>query len=655
MWGFSKILIANRGEIAIRVITAARALGYQTVAVFCEVDRDTPHVRLADQACCIGSGSEPSAYLDIERLLAACKRVGADAIHPGYGFLSENADFAAACEAAGIVFIGPSSGIIRLMADKAKAKQKMAASGVPCVPGYDGDDQSDEMLLHQAASIGFPIMIKASHGGGGRGMRLVHEREEFLQQVEIARREALGAFGSGDVILERAIQQPRHIEIQIMGDRFGTVLHFGERDCSVQRRHQKVIEEAPSTAVSAGLRERMTGAAVEGVRSIGYVGAGTLEFLVDRSGEFYFLEMNTRIQVEHPVTEMVTGRDLVALQIAVAAGEALPIQQDEITISGHAIEARLYAEDTAIDFLPQSGRIARADFPVGPDLRVDHWIENGQMVSPHYDPMLAKLIAHGRTREEARRRLLAGLRACTVFGLTSNRDFLIACLEDGAFVDGEIDTSFIQRRLSNREPPSVTKREGAFAAMAWYVAQSAEDPMHLFAPAWSAQSRTATPIRLVGSSVTLSAALVAHGEGRFTVLVGDETVDVQLFAASAGELRCMMHEVVETVRYSLDGNTLWLDFGGRLLTFDNDLSLSDEPGQGASTEGGIIAPMSGLIVAVHVTEGQLVSRGEALVTISAMKMEHRVAAPFDGTVVELTAIADRQVDVRALLARIEAA
>ena len=417
---FTKILIANRGEIACRIIRTAQTLGYRTVAVYSEAEPLALHVTLADEAVCIGPAPVRESYLNIAALLAAARSTGADAVHPGYGFLSENDGFAQACLDAGLVFIGPDPQAILKMGNKAGAKRLMLAAGVPCVPGYQGADQSDATLLTKAAEIGFPIMVKAAAGGGGRGMRLVEHPQDLPVALVSARSEAGNAFGSEELILERAVLEPRHVEIQVFGDRHGHIIHLGERDCSIQRRHQKVFEEAPSPAVTPELRARMGAAAVAAARTVNYVGAGTVEFLLDREGHFYFLEMNTRLQVEHPVTECITGLDLVAWQIAVARGEPLPLTQEQVPLNGHAIEVRLYAEDPYNGFLPQSGDVALWHPPTGEGVRVDHGLASGQIVSPHYDPMIAKIIAHGATRDEARRRLIGALQRTRLLGLPHN-------------------------------------------------------------------------------------------------------------------------------------------------------------------------------------------------------------------------------------------
>ena len=440
---FDSIMIANRGEIALRVIRTAKALGYKTIAVYSEVDAHAPHVAVADDAICIGPGPVSESYLNIARLLDAARKSGAQAIHPGYGFLSENAAFAREVESAGLTFIGPTPEAIDLMGNKAAAKRRMMAAGVPCVPGYEGEDQADAAFVAAAQKIGYPVMVKAAAGGGGRGMRLVTTPKDLSAALRTARSEARNAFGSDELILEKAIQRPRHVEIQVIADQHGTVLHLGERDCSVQRRHQKVVEEAPCPVMTATLRERMGASAVEAARSIGYRGAGTIEFLLDESGEFYFLEMNTRIQVEHPVTELVTGLDIVTLQIAVAEGRTLDMRQSDVRLNGHAIEVRLYAEDPGNDFLPVTGTILHWTPAQGEGVRIDSGIVSGQEISPHYDPMLAKIIAWGQTRDDALARLITAVSSSELFGLKSNKSFLAEILMHPAFRRGEVTTAFL--------------------------------------------------------------------------------------------------------------------------------------------------------------------------------------------------------------------
>ncbi|MBL4740563.1 MAG: acetyl-CoA carboxylase biotin carboxylase subunit [Sneathiella sp.] len=440
---FSKILIANRGEIACRIIRTAHSMGYKTVAVYSEADKNALHVKMAGETVCIGPADASMSYMNIERIIQASKDTGADALHPGYGFLSENPNFAEACIENGITFIGPDPHAIRVMGNKAAAKRKMIKAGVPCVPGYEGEDQSDRQFIEAARQIGFPVMVKAAQGGGGRGMRLVKKPEKLEKALKAARSEAQNAFGSGELILEKAVIEPRHIEIQIFADTDGNIVHMGERDCSIQRRHQKVIEEAPSPAVSSQLRSEMGDAAVSAAAAIDYFGAGTVEFLLTDEGDFYFLEMNTRLQVEHPVTEFITGFDLVEWQLRIARGEKLPKAQSDIPLAGHAIEARLYTEDPYNNFLPKVGTLVEWIPASGTGIRVDHGLESGLEITPYYDPMIAKIIAYGETREEARERLIVALEETVDQGLITNRLFLIECLQAEAFIQGDVTTAFI--------------------------------------------------------------------------------------------------------------------------------------------------------------------------------------------------------------------
>ena len=448
---FNSILIANRGEIACRVIRTAKQLGYRTIAVYSEADAGAPHMQLADAAVCIGPGPVGESYLLADNILAAAASSGAEAIHPGYGFLSENAAFAEAVESAGLVFIGPTREAIDVMGNKAESKRRMIDAGVPCVPGYEGLDQSDKTLLAEGNKIDLPLMVKAAAGGGGRGMRLVHDYKELANAIKLARAEAESAFGSGELILEKAIIQPRHVEIQVFADTQGNTIHLGERDCSVQRRHQKVVEEAPCPIMTPELREQMGQSAIDAAKSVNYRGAGTVEFLLDSSGAFYFLEMNTRLQVEHPVTELITGLDLVELQINVAQGQPLGLTQEDIKLQGAAIEVRLYTEDPSQDFLPASGPVDLWQPASGVGVRIDGGISTGQAISPFYDPMVAKVIGYGADRETARLRLIDALKETVLFGTANNKDFLIQCLEKQRFIDGAATTAFIAEEFNETD------------------------------------------------------------------------------------------------------------------------------------------------------------------------------------------------------------
>ncbi|MEM8752224.1 MAG: biotin carboxylase N-terminal domain-containing protein, partial [Pseudomonadota bacterium] len=528
MMSFDAVLIANRGEIARRVIRTCRALGLRAVAVHSEADADAPHVREADDAVAIGPAPAAESYLDAERIIEAARATGAGAIHPGYGFLSENADFAEAVEAAGLTFIGPPGSAIRAMGDKAAAKRAMIAAGVPVAPGYEGGDQSDEALVEAAERVGFPLMVKAAAGGGGKGMRLVAGAADLLAAIAEARAEARSSFGDGALILERAILDARHVEIQIFADAHGACLHLGERDCSVQRRHQKVLEEAPCPAVTPALRDAMGAAAVAAARAVDYRGAGTVEFLLDAKGDFYFLEMNTRLQVEHPVTEEVTGLDLVALQIAVAAGEPLPFAQGDLRIEGHAIEARLYAEDAAAGFLPSTGRVEI--WRPSPLVRVDDGIAEGGEVTPHYDPMIAKLIARGPTREAARLKLIRALEDTAVAGPKTNRAFLIDVLAHPVFAAGEATTGFldggaVESRAGCAPPAEALAVAAALALTADRdAAYAAAGLVGCDQLGWRSDGAGAVPISLVFEGERLDAAATPIAAG-WRVRAGEDEVE----------------------------------------------------------------------------------------------------------------------------------
>ena len=451
MQRFESILVANRGEIACRVLRTANALGYRTVAIYSDADADAPHVKLANVSIRIGPGPARESYLVPELIISAAVDSGAEAIHPGYGFLSENGAFADACEAAGLVFIGPHSEAIEIMGNKAESKRRMIEAGVPCIPGYQGVEQADDVFLTAAENLGFPVMVKAAAGGGGRGMRLVDDPRELQKAISLARAEARAGFGSDELILEKALLEPRHVEVQIFADNHGNTIHLGERDCSIQRRHQKVIEEAPCPIITDEVRQQMGKSAVNAAKSVGYRGAGTVEFLLDSSGSFYFLEMNTRLQVEHPITELITDVDLVAMQISVAQGVPLLISQSDVELKGHAIEARLYAEDPGQDFLPSSGKIELWSPASGEGIRIDSGICSGQEISPFYDPMLAKVICYGSDRDSARKRLIDALKNTALFGISNNKQFLIDCLGKEAFVNGVATTAFLEKEFQADE------------------------------------------------------------------------------------------------------------------------------------------------------------------------------------------------------------
>ena len=648
MTKFDKILIANRGEIAVRVMRSARALGYRTVAVFSDADADALHVQVADEAVRIGPAPVGESYLKIDNILAAIRASGAQAVHPGYGFLSENADFADALAKAGVTLIGPPADAIRLMGDKRRAKIAMIAAGVPCVPGYEGDDQSDEKLLNEARKVGLPLMIKAAAGGGGRGMRLVNDFADVPSSLAAARAEAKSAFGDGDLILERALMNARHVEIQVFGDKHGNVVHFGERDCSVQRRHQKVIEESPSPAVNPELRAQMGAAAVQAARACNYVGAGTVEFLLDGSGEFYFLEMNTRLQVEHPVTEMVTGVDLVELQLRVAAGEPMGVAQDEISLTGHAMEARLYAEDPRAGFLPQTGKVELWRLPDVDWLRVDHGVCEGQTVSPFYDPMLAKVIAYGRTRTDAARRLAAGLEDIQLAGVRTNQEFLVAILRNQTFLAGEATTRFIE--TSMQDDPSLAPEAASPELLALAAALRRAGPK--LEGRRPAPSQTWIPLTLALGRERIVVRVLERNHHLFDVDVGGEVASLRLVEIGATSVRYELAGVLKRAHFQTNGPRLSLNIGQGARELE-DLTLAPPEVDEAESAKELKAPMDGAIVDVRCEVGQKVTKGQTLVVLEAMKMQHQITAGMDAVVSEVDVSLGAQVKNRQRLVLLE--
>ena len=634
------LLIANRGEIAARIIRTARAMGIATVAVHSEADAGALHVAMADEAVAIGPAPARESYLVIERLLEAARQTGADAIHPGYGFLSENADFAEAVAAAGLTFVGPSAECIRVMGLKDAAKARMKAAGLPIVPGYQGEDQSLAHLERMAARIGFPLLVKAVAGGGGKGMRPVHGAGGFLDALLAAKREAASAFGNDSVMLEKLIQRPRHVEVQIFGDAHGNVVHLFERDCSLQRRHQKLIEEAPAPGLSARLREMLGAAAVAAGTAIGYRNAGTIEFILDMDDldeegdpRFFFMEMNTRLQVEHPVTEAITGLDLVEWQLRVARGEMLPLMQAGIEATGWAMEARLCAENPDAGFLPATGTFRRLLFPAG--ARVDTGVRSGDAVGVHYDPMIAKVIARGATREEARIGLVRALDAVVAEGVTTNRAFLARLVAHPAFAAGEIDTGFIPRHeeslfAEGRPDP------GVIAAVALSATPDTEG-----APGFAGPFRLNLPMRIHGAlwardGMQWKTEVAGSGRERLVFVDGEPV-------APRGDL--VLVEGEEGVEGRADGET-W-----RLFRHNPAAAL----GEAAASSGEILAPMPGRVLAIDVKEGDRVEAGARLLVLEAMKMEHRLSAPFDARVTMIGVVAGAQVAEGTLLLRLEPA
>ncbi|MDQ7975221.1 MAG: biotin carboxylase N-terminal domain-containing protein [Rhodocyclaceae bacterium] len=648
---FDSLLIANRGEVALRIVRSARALGLRTIAVYSDADTDAEHVRHADAAVRIGGPLPAQSYLRIDAIVDAALASRARAVHPGYGFLAENADFAAACAAAGLVFVGPSPEAIRAMGDKAGAKRRLQAAGVPCIPGYEGEDQGDARLAAEAARIGWPVMIKATAGGGGRGMRRVDAAQDFAALLASARSEARHAFGNGTVILERALVAPRHVEIQVLADRHGHIIHLGERDCSVQRRHQKVIEEAPSPAVDAALRESMGATAVAAARAIGYEGAGTLEFLLDAEGRYYFMEMNTRLQVEHPVTEAITGLDLVALQLRIAAGERLPLAQEDVRFDGHAIEVRLCAEDPAAGFVPDSGALVQ--WRPAPGLRTEHALRPGIAVPPFYDPMIAKLVAHGATREEARRRLLRGLQETQALGIRTNQHFLQRCLVQPAFVRGQATTAFVADHLDALLAPEGDADAVALAAFALQAAgRGMPSPL---------VHGLACPLRLELDGQLHEARLTPRRDARWRVQVGDRLWHIALLASRDDELRLAWEDEAggatqqETVHVAREPGTeaLLLHARGRAWRVEDHSRRSAVSGAAAVGDGLLRASTTGRVVAVLAAQGDTVAAGQALIVLEAMKMEHLHGAPRAGRLRALQVRVGDQVAARQVLAEVD--
>jgi geranyl-CoA carboxylase alpha subunit len=639
---FTRVLIANRGEIARRIIRSAKAMGLQTVAVYSEADRGALHVREADAAVCIGAAAPAASYLNIASIVAAAKASGAGAVHPGYGFLAENAAFAQACTDAGLVFVGPPASAIVAMGDKAAAKQLMKRAGVAYIPGFDGI-QDEATLAAAANKLGYPVMIKAAAGGGGRGMRRVENAADFSAALRSARSEAENAFGNGELILELALNAPRHIEIQVFADSHGNVIHLGERDCSVQRRHQKIIEETPSPAVSAELRERMGTAAINAAKSIGYVGAGTVEFLLDKDGEFFFMEMNTRLQVEHAVTEAITGLDLVAMQLRVAAGEPLGLAQKDVKFFGHAIEVRLCAEDPAQDFLPQSGEVRLWHAPKS--VRVDHALESGTVVPPFYDSMLAKFVAHGDTRDLARTRLIDALEHCSALGIATNRSFLIDCLRNEAFAKGQATTDFVSRFFPPETRAAAVPDAGtlALAAILFHEATSKNGPYSRELRNWASNGALETPVTFEIAGQRQDVRVKPGTNDGFDVSCTDNMFEIRNVRIEPQRIAFSLENVDRSARYVFDGGTLLLDIGGRDYRLRNVLLDPPRAAAGGAADGRVIAPMNGRVSALETLVGAPVAAGQTLLVLEAMKMEHPVAAPVAGTVAEIAVAPGEQV------------
>lgn len=655
---FEKILIANRGEIAVRIMATCREMGVRTVAVYSEADRQARHVYEADEAYCIGPASAAQSYLRIGGIIDVARQSGAQAIHPGYGFLSENAAFVEACEQAGIVFIGPPASAMRLMGSKIAAKQLAQLVDVPTVPGYNGESQDAALLMSEAARIGFPLLIKASAGGGGKGMRTVFAADDFLEQLDGARREARAAFGDETVFLERLIQQPRHVEIQVLGDQHGHLIHLGERECSIQRRHQKIVEESPSIALTPELRVEMGAAAVRLASAAGYTNAGTMEFMLDDDKHFYFLEMNTRLQVEHPVTELVTGLDLVRHQLLIAAGEELGITQEQVRQRGHAIEVRLYAEDPQQNFLPSTGTISRFVQPQGPGVRVDSGVEDGDEISQFYDPMIAKLIVYGEDRPAAIARLQRALEHSAIFGVTTNVALLHAISIHPAFQAGLTHTSFLSDYGLLAENAAVETPEEALIAAALYDIRN-EIESRGTQPSVNGHLQPASanainpwlalgPWRMIGETFTITyndgdrerrVALKQLADTSETWRVQVDTQPAEdvtctygndallLLKRGARQTRLYVQRQKDETQVIVNGHTCRLH-----RRQPPDVETAARAGGSAHAQKALTAPMTGTIVKVRVRDGESVQAHQVLVILSAMKMEHAITAPYDGTV-----------------------
>jgi len=662
---FNKILIANRGEIACRVIKTARRMGIRTVAVYSEADANARHVRLADEAVLLGPAAARESYLVADKIVDACKRTSAQAVHPGYGFLSENADFADALATNGIAFIGPPASAIRAMGSKSEAKKLMCKAAVPLTPGYHGDDQTPALLHKEADAIGYPVLIKAAAGGGGKGMRLVEKSGDFPDALASCKREAISSFGDDHVLIEKYITKPRHIEIQVFADTQGNCVYLFERDCSVQRRHQKVLEEAPAPGMTPERRRQMGEAAVAAAKAVGYVGAGTVEFIANQDGSFYFMEMNTRLQVEHPVTEMITGQDLVEWQLRVAAGQPLPLAQEQLQIRGHALEARIYAEDANKGFLPSTGSLIRLSPPAETlNVRVDTGVEEGDEITPFYDPMIAKLIVWDEHRDAALARMRQALADYRVAGVTTNIDFLSRLVACPAFAGADLDTGLIERQKEFLFPATqAVPRDALLVAtvgeLLWeqhaarLKAKSSGDP---WSP-WHARDgwrMNLSAARLIGfrDGDSLVEALVRYQGERWAITINGETslargrkLDGDQFAVEFDDRRLMASVVAVEGKRSI-----FLHGATYTLLRDDPLHLVEA---GGAHGGGLTAPMPGKVVALLAQPGQKVEKGAPLLILEAMKMEHTITAPAAGTVKAFCYSAGEQVADGAALVEFE--
>ena len=642
----SRLLIAGRGEIARRIMRTAREMGIATVAVYAEPDADAPFVRDADQAVSLRGTTSQETYLDIEKIIDAARRTGADGVHPGYGFLSESADFARAVVGAGLTWVGPRAEAIATMGDKLAAKKLMTEASVPTLPAVKVARSVTKEVRKRAANVGYPLLVKAASGGGGKGMRVVGDEADLADAVSAARREAASAFGDDTVFLERFLKGARHVEVQVFGDGHGNIVHCFERECSIQRRHQKIIEEAPSPAVDAELRRRLGEAAIEAARAVGYDNAGTVEFRLDKDGDFYFLEMNTRLQVEHPVTEEITGLDLVREQINVAEGAPLSFCQDELRMDGHAIEARIYAEDPANDFLPATGLLIAWRPDAALPARFESGVEAGSEVSPYFDPMLAKVIVHARDRTEAASRLANVLERLQMPGITSNRDFLVNVLRHDAFIAGDTTTDFIERHspARKRDVSEEQVRSAALAAaLASQRARRAEARVLATIPSgWRNNPSAMQQVRYMHRDEEVLTQYFRQGNGTFTYEVSGHGGEARMVRSDDGWIELEIDGVQQTLSVVSRGADHWVQGPAgevRLIEVPRFPETERE-----RTAGGYLAPMPGRIVSVHVSPGQQVTAGEVLVIVEAMKMEHVITCSEDGIVTEVRVVADEQVE-----------
>jgi acetyl/propionyl-CoA carboxylase alpha subunit len=661
MTSIGKLLIANRGEIAARVIRTARTMDIPTVAVFSDADADAPFVHDADEAVRLPGTAPADTYLRTDLILDAARRTGANAVHPGYGFLSENAGFAKECAEAGLIFVGPPPEAIEAMGSKITAKETMAAAGVPVLPGITIDDDTEvdgaALGVQVGQEIGYPVLVKAAYGGGGRGMRIVRRKADLLEAVEGARREAVTAFGNGTVFLERYLDSPRHVEVQIFGDTHGTVVHLFERECSIQRRYQKIIEEAPSPAVDDVLRKELGTAAIAAGKAIGYVGAGTAEFVLAADGRFYFLEVNTRLQVEHPVTELVTGLDLVRLQLLVAEGHPLPTEALTATVTGHAIEARLYAEDVAAGFLPATGTVHGFTVPDLPGVRVDAGVAEGSEVGVHYDPMLAKVIAHGPTRDDACRTLARALADSRLHGVVTNRELLVGILREPEFRAGEIDTGYLTRHdplglaQSWRAPDAVRVHALAAALAAQAERRASSSVLRTLPSGWRNVPSEPQQVVFTVDGAEIDVRYRVRGRTVDASVNGEPVPGLTLLSASAGDVDLELAGLRRSCTVRRSGTTSFVDssLGGTTLV---EVPRFPEPGSHAAP-GSLLAPMPGTVVRIAVQPGEQVAAGATIVVLEAMKMEHSVTAPVAGAVADISVGVGQAVDLGTVLAVVE--